>query len=419
MVKTKSLALALGALALAACADMETTAPIGEGPSFARSGAAESGYILLGSGGGLPASLEADVAAAGGTLTGTLAQVGVAFATSSSPGFANKAGRINGVQGVAEDVYYQWVDQTPRAPEVSLDALGDVEDMGHEVGGHETFRLMQWAPDAVSAPDAWASGARGAGARVAVLDGGINSSHIDIAPNLDAGRSRSFVPGQPYNFDTGTFWHGTHVAGIVAAPANALGTVGIAPEATIVGVKVLHNGSGSFSWILQGIVYAATPTSAGGAGAHIINMSLGGAFWMHGKGTAGLAHLQAAVNQVVTWARQQGVLVVAAAGNDAIDLDHPAQIDLDTRNPENLVFIPAQSANALAVSALGPMGWALGSMDLDRPASYTNFGQSAIDLAGPGGDFALPGEDPCTLPRLPSGTLTRPCWVFDMVMAPF
>ena len=403
-------AFGMATLALAACAD-RTTAPIEAGPDFATSGAAGTSYIILGSGNVLPGDLAAAVVAAGGTLTGSLPQIGVAFATSGSGGFAAKAGKIKGVQGVAEDVEYQWIDPNMRVVEM------DAGDAG--VGDEESFRLIQWAPDAVSAPAAWETGARGAGARVAILDGGIRDTHQDIAANLDATRSKSFVPGQPFNFDQArnssnecvlndTFWHGTHVAGIVAAPINNLGTVGIAPEATIIGVKVLHCGSGFFSWIIDGMMYAATPIAQGGAGADIINMSLGGAFFRQGPGAAQLA---AAVSRAATWAYQQGSLVLAAAGNNAWDLDHTA----------NLLFIPAQSTNALAISALGPMGWAVPgtTADLDRPASYTNYGQSAISLAGPGGDFALPGTDLCSRPRLDGGAdVVRQCWVFDMVMAP-
>lgn len=112
---------------------------------------------------------------------------------------------------------------------------------------------------AVEGPAAWATGAAGKGARVAILDGGIHSTHIDLAANIDLGASTSFVPGFAFNQDGGSFWHGTHVAGIVAAADNGIGTIGIAPEATLVGVKVLHNGSGAFSWVIQGILYAATP----------------------------------------------------------------------------------------------------------------------------------------------------------------
>jgi len=245
----------------------------------------------------------------------------------------------------------------------------------------------------------------GAGARVAILDGGLRDTHIDIAPNLDVAHSASFVPGQPFNADVGTFWHGTHVAGIVAASANGLGTVGIAPEATIIGVKVLHSGSGAFSWIMQGIYYAATPIAEGGAGADIINMSLGAVFPSQGPNAAALLN---ALSRATSYARQRGVLVVVATGNDGIDFDHTA----------NLVSVPAMSVGVTAVSATGPLGWALGATDVDRPASYTNYGQSLVTLAGPGGDFALPGNALCSVPRLPSGSVTTACWVFDMVMAP-
>jgi len=202
-----------------------------------------------------------------------------------------------------------------------------------------------------------------------------------------------------------TFWHGTHVAGIVAAPANNIGTVGIAPRATIIGVKVLHCGSGAFSWIMQGIYYAATPIAEGGAGANIINMSLGAG--IDGRG-AGIAHLLNALSRATAYANHRGVTVIAAAGNDGIDLDHTA----------NLVFVPAQSVGVLSISATGPVGWALGATNVDRPASYTNFGQSAINFAAPGGDYMLPGNQVCSKPRFPSGTVVQYCWAFDMVMAP-
>jgi subtilisin family serine protease len=283
-------------------------------------------------------------------------------------------------------------------------------------GDGETFRPIQWAPEAIHAVGAWEAGHRGAGARVAILDGGIHSTHIDIAPRLDVARSASFVPNQPFNFDQArnaqgqcvlndTFWHGTHVAGIVAAPGQNIGTVGIAPDATIVGVKVLHCGSGSFSWVIQGIVYAATPIAEGGAGADIINLSLGALFPRQGVGAA---HLAVAIGRATTYAYQRGVLVVAAAGNDANDMDHTA----------NYVHLPSDAPHVISVAATGPMGWAQGATNLDRPASYTNFGQSAITVAGPGGDFALPGNAVCTKPRMPTGTVTQFCWVMDMVMAP-
>ncbi len=402
-LRHRSMAAVLATIALAACADSPVT-PSSRAPQFSLNAAGERTYVMLAPGSALPAGLAGQIEAAGGTLTTSLDGIGVAVATSASADFVTRASRIKGLSAVVEDVVLQFAEPEDRV--VSAEAEeGDAGQQAHEVGGHETFRAVQWAPDAVSAPAAWATGAMGLGARVAILDGGLRNTHIDIAPNLDAARSASFVPGQPYNADVGTFWHGTHVAGIVGAPANNLGTVGIAPQATIIGVKVLHNGSGAFSWVMSGIYYAATPIAEGGAGAHIINMSLGAQ--IDGRGSA-IAHLLNALSRATAYARQRGVTVIAAAGNNATDMDHTA----------NTVFVPAQSVGVISVAATGPFGWAQGSTDLDRPASYTNFGQSAITLAGPGGDFALPGSAVCTRPRFPTGSVTQFCWVMDMVMAP-
>lgn len=386
----------VGVSMLAACGGELPTSPALDAPSLSVTASAPTSYIVLAPGNGIRDGLAADLAVVGGSVTAQLPQIGLVVVESADPAFAARATKLRGVQAVAADPAVQWYD-----PDVAMES---VTDAAHTVGSTESFRLIQWAPDAVSAPAAWDAGALGRGARVAILDGGIYSAHLDLAPNLDVAASRSFVPGQAYNTDTGTFWHGTHVAGIVAAAANGIGTVGIAPEATLIGVKVLHSGSGSFSWVIQGILYAATPVAEGGAGAHVINMSLGAGFPRQGSSAAQLAN---ALSRATTWAYQQGTLVVASAGNSAVDLDHTA----------NLIFIPGQSTNVVNVSATGPRGWALGSTDLDRPASYTNFGQSAITLAGPGGDSALPGNQICSKPRLPSGAVVVPCWVFDMVMS--
>ena len=382
-------------------------------------------YIVVGLGGKVSASVEASLRLLGDVTV--VPQIGMAVVSSSDPEFSDKASRLAGVQGVAPDLVLQWQPPESRIESVELGAEDVAVGPAAVFGSLETFRAVQWAPDAVHAPDAWDAGNRGAGARVAILDGGIHSTHIDIASRLDVARSTSFVAGQPFNFDqrrnaagvcnlTDTFWHGTHVAGIVAAPGQNIGTVGIAPEATIIGVKVLHCGSGSFSAVINGIIYAATPIAEGGAGADIINMSLGALVQIRAsandtdppRGADGIAHLVVAIGRATTYAYQQGVLVVASAGNDAVDFDHSAGV----------INIPSAAPHVLSVSATGPLGWALGSTDLDRPASYTNFGQSAVSLAGPGGDFVLPGSAVCSKPRLPTGTVLQLCWALDMVMAP-
>lgn len=342
------------------------------------------------------AAQAAAVAAAGGTVRYSHAS-GLALVSSDRASFLADVRRGGAIQSGAADIVVQ------QAPVLTVDfgALPNIV-----VPPTDTFYpFVQWAPQSIGAPAAWAAGYTGNGVRVAVIDGGVHGSHIDLVGNVDTAAARSFVPGAAgscevqWNCDTGTFWHGTHVSGIVAAKANGIGTVGIAPEATIVPVKALHSGSGSFGSVIAAILYAASDGRA-----NIINMSLGAVFSRQGRESAELRSL---LNRAVNTAGALGALVISAAGNDALDVDHSG----------NLIVTPAQSGNGLAVSATGPLGFALGANNFARFSSYSNWGNSLVSLAGPGGDFAYPGNENCTVALMPAGTLTRPCWVFDMVLS--
>lgn len=335
---------------------------------------------------------ETAVIAAGGTVH-YAHRSGVAVVTADDPDFLARANASGKFQSAAEDIIVQWQLPTQYA-ELEESAV---------TPNNETFSPEQWAPTAVNAQGAWNLGYTGAGVRVAILDGGIHSTHLDLDGNIDVARSASMVPGFAFNQDVGTFWHGTHVAGIVAAEDNNIGTIGIAPEATIIGVKVLHNGSGSFGQVIAGILYASDPISDGGGGAHIINMSLGATFPKAG----GAGSLIGALAKAVNYAASNGVLVVSAAGNDGMDLGQS----------QSFTSVPAESGSGIAVSATGPVGFALGATNFRRFASYSNYGEGTIFVAGPGGDFVLPGTAICSMPRIPSGVVTFPCWVFDMVVS--
>lgn len=346
------------------------------------------------------ASQDSAVRSAGGTLKSRHAGAGVAIVESDNPGFLAAALAGGAFAGGAADRVVSWID--PVTHDVDQSAVNPADD--------RFFTNIQWAPQAVDAPGAWALGYTGAGVRVAVIDGGIYDSHADLAGAVDVAASRSFVEPDSaaspavnacrtaFNCDIGTFWHGTHVAGIVAARDNAIGVVGIAPDATIVGVKALHNGSGSFQAVIDAIMYAATDGQA-----DIINMSLGAVF---ARNEPGAAELRAALNKAVNFASSQGVLVVVAAGNEEIDLDHAG----------NVTAVPAESGNALAISATGPLGFGYGATDFMRPSSYTNFGNSVVWISGPGGDFAYPGNEACTLPTATT-PVTVACWALDMVLS--
>jgi serine protease len=200
----------------------------------------------------------------------------------------------------------------------------------------------QWHLRQIGLPDAWKLGT-GKGVVVAVIDTGVTKV-ADLAQT-------KFVPG--YNFlannanaedDHG---HGTHVAGTIAQSTNnKLGVAGVAPDVSIMPLKVLSaKGSGSVAAIAQAIRWAADH------GANVINMSLGGPMAI---GTMASA---------VKYAHGKGVVVVAAAGNDG----------------RGRVGYPARYPGVIAVAAT----------QFDETTTfYSNWGPE-IDIAAPGGNVRV------------------------------
>ena len=347
------------------------------GAAFA--GDAPHNYLIVAKGQGQKSTnLDDLMASAAATITGRIPEIGVVMATSANPNFLAIVNADARIQQAAEDVEVAWIpdEHAIEAKESDLQVSGV---------NSEPFSGYQWNIRQIHADLTALNGDRGNGvkrARVAVLDAGIFKDHPDIRPNLNWGLSVSFVPGEGVVPTVAGFNHGTHVAGIIAAAINNRGVQGVAPEAEVVAVKVLRqSGSGSFSWLIQGLMYASGPEVQ----ADVINMSLGATFDRINAGGGGSGPLIAALNRAINHATAAGTLCISAAGNEGVDLN------------SRLWSIPAQSGNGMAVAATGPYGLA----DFDRPASYTNFGQSVVNVAAPGGDFASAAGYP-----------------FDMVLSP-
>lgn len=370
-------------------------------------------YIILSKNWKLPKNLEQEVQAAGGRIVDTIPEIGVAIAEAASSDFAEKSRSILGIESVTADIVIQWIDPSSELSSKTVEAeLSDFNSQA--IGDNAFFNGFQWAPDAIQAPLAWNAGYTGKDVRVAILDGAIYSDHLDLVPNLDVAASASFIPGFNYNEDTGTFWHGTHVAGIVAA-SGQIGTVGIAPNATLIGVKVLHDGNGPFQSILNGIVYAATPSELGGAGAHIINMSLGATIdyrnnWNDKAFRDAFRELKKAYDRATRYAYQQNVTVISSAGNGGMNLDE-AKV---------LFKIPAENQHVISVSSTGPTGWGFGMTNFSQPAYYTDYGKSLVSLAAPGGSIGLAVVDGNLAPCTVTGTftsITNICAAFDQIFS--
>lgn len=184
---------------------------------------------------------------------------------------------------------------------------------------NDPLRSQQWGLDQILAEDAWPT-TTGAGTVVAVVDSGVDLQHPDLQGQLvpgvttiDCGRKQQTcgngswegMDGVAQDPDT----HGTHVSGIVAAATNnGIGVAGVAPDTKVMPIKSLEDGSGSFEEIAVGIRYAADH------GANVINLSLGA---IPGAQALTITGLESSVTEAIAYATAKGVLVVAAAGNEA------------------------------------------------------------------------------------------------------
>jgi len=172
-------------------------------------------------------------------------------------------------------------------------------DPGPPGGGGETSQTLPWGVDRVDAEVAHANGETGSGADIAIIDTGIDDDHPDLQANVGAGKAFVDCRGRNCNYP----WsddddHGTHCAGIADAVDNSEGVVGVSTKATPHAVKVLDNtGSGSFSDVAAGIEYTADQ------GWDVGSMSLGAS---SGSQT---------VKDACQYAYDNGVFLVAAAGN--------------------------------------------------------------------------------------------------------
>jgi subtilisin len=196
----------------------------------------------------------------------------------------------------------------------------------------------------IYAPQAWRY-STGAGVRVAVVDTGITPRH----PDLRVYGGASFVPGVTRWYDD--HYHGTHVAGTIAALWNRRGVVGVAPSARLYAVKVLNrHGSGYTSWILNGLAWCYR------YGMHVVNLSLGSIATTHSPSNYSRAYENAG-----RLLRRRGILPVAAAGNSG-------------GTPRPYVGNPARCPSFMAVS----------SIDCNRRRSpFSSYGPQ-VEICAPG-----------------------------------
>ena len=274
----------------------------------------------------------------------------------------------------------------------------------HETGLSADSQLNDFTPDEGDA-NAWGLSAIGAveaqtvdvpraTVTVAVMDTGIDPDHRDLKDRIDASRSVGCqvngIPNQDPSAWKDDHYHGTHVAGTIAASHNGYGVDGVAPDATLIAIKT-SNKAGSFypEYVACAFDWAAE---------HNVDVSNSSyymdpyAFWLPNEASQA-AGLEAA-SRAVRYSKEHGVVNFASEGNSDDDHDNPT-IDKDSpndvegaaveRNVAGGIDVPAMLGDSvLSVSALKlPIGADPATAKLER-AGFSNYGKNSVDVAAPG-----------------------------------
>jgi subtilisin family serine protease len=351
----------------------------------------------------LPSDAAKRIAASGGKVIRTFEQIGVVAAVGNAT-FASKIAKDAKVLSVGPEHMFA-------APDVkSVKVTDDVavpEPAAGPVPGVDTYYAYQWDIRRIGAPAVWDRLPLSLTTpRVAVLDVGVMDDHPDLAGQVDTSIATSYCAtdsGYPVydtyiDFYTYPDWspadgctsigtnfyqaHGTHVAGTIAAQFGGGKVVGVAPDAKIGAYKVfdayttdnIYLDVGAFDGPIFTAIIDATLR-----GYRVISMSLG-SYGVHNDKDYNASWV--AWDRVAKWANRNGVLIVASAGNGAVNLNG------------TLFHIPSDLPTVVNTSATGA-GFLLGppyevAPGTDYLASYSNYG-AAVDIAAPGGD-CYPGD---------------------------
>ena len=376
-------------------------------PSVAQAASTQT-YVVLYTQQAISASSRDAIRQAGGTLIYAYDQIGVAIASSASATFRDDVTRLDrAVEGAAATAAF-------------ATKLRDVSDADGPQSGDlpnspatdaDTFSAFQWDMQQIKTPQAHAITGGSRSVLVGDIDTGLDYRHPDLRANVDDANSANCLSGAPVpgmvaaDDDEG---HGTHTAGTIAAAANGIGIVGVAPNVRIAGIKA-GNSDGYF--FAQAVICAFY-----WAGTHHFDVTNNSYFadpwYFNCKNDPEQRAIWKAEARAIRFAQQQGVTVVAALGNFEDDLAHPTQdiISPDTgpgvvRTVHNdCVVIPVEIPGVIGVSGTGSRR---------LKTFYSSYGVGVTQVAAPGGDSLLQSTvatDPIGRGRvLSTYPASRPC----------
>ena len=263
------------------------------------------------------------------------------------------------------------------------------------VTGPDELSPCQWDMQAIAAGTAHET-ATGAGVRVGVIDSGIDFTHPDLAGAIDVAASCSFIysttptadPQEVANGDCSNKTavqdlqgHGTHVATTIAGRQNGFGIVGVAPQATIVAIKACTIVGYCFADSV-----AAALRYAGDQRLDVVNLSLfADPYLYYCANDAGQRAILYDLQSAARYAQQRGVVIVAAAGNEADDLGHPTTDEISPDWPPDTAVVRDVGNNCRVAPAELPGVVTVSASGVSTLASYSSVG-GPVDVTAPGGD---------------------------------
>ena len=349
------------------------------------------------------------VPGAGGAALASYPEIGTFFAQSATPSFAPDLAAALRAAGiaihsigptrVAPVLDYERVelptDKKDDAPAPQSGAAGGLTSMREEsasaapAGANE--EVFNWGAVAMHAREAEAVNVKRAPVTVAVVDSGVEDTHPDLEGRVDTSRSvKCSVNGvatQDFYGWRDEFYHGTHVAGIIAAKHNDIGIDGIAPEASIVAIEATNDNRLIYpEYVTCAFMWAASH------GVDVVNNSYSMDPWVYWSPTdpEQAAGLEAATRSI-KYAQDKGLAVIAAAGNEGVDIDNPT---IDNGSPTDVptptknravnggIRVPSMLDGVAQVSAVGQAYNVKPGLSLGR-AEFSNYGDT-IDFAAPG-----------------------------------
>ncbi|WP_055485334.1 S8 family serine peptidase [Streptomyces sp. WMMB 322] len=360
-----------------------------------------------------------EIAKADGKVVTAYAKIGVIVAHSSDAGFAEKMRSVKGVEtaGATRTAPLRSAATTdvgkPKYLDVPKSAMGADARAEALADGKEPLESLQWDKRAIRADKASKISQGSRDVTVGVIDTGVDDTHPDLAANFSAKQSASCVGGKADTkkgawrpFDPSGDYHGTHVAGIVAAPRNGVGVAGAAPGVQVASLKVSEPDTSLFysEAVVCAMVFAADH------GIEVTNNSYYVDPWLYNcSDDPDQKAITDAVSRAMKYATGKGVAHVSSAGNSSHDLaateikDDTSPNDTEpverTVNPADCPDIPTMLPGAISVSSTGAE---------DGKSYFSNYGLNQIDLSAPGGDRRYqtpeePAKDGGVLSTMPDG----------------